>query len=204
MLDVYVKDKYGLGMRQFFDRENPHAQQMLTARLLEIGRQGVYNFSSQDKKRLLRQYIESVNRYGVSCYVNACANQKLRSYVLTSARRLKAVAPGPLARWQQTLASADGKHAAPPLPAPPKKESPHFMSLLDKVRIVSKEEFEHRLSKVQWDWSWMIWFAALAAFLGAFYPHFARRMSFWSYDPADFSRMIRSAGNNRRDEGPYS
>jgi cobaltochelatase CobN len=34
--DVYVTDKHGLDLEQFFEQENPHARQGLLARLLEV------------------------------------------------------------------------------------------------------------------------------------------------------------------------
>src|SRR5262245_43456041 len=47
VLDVFVKDKYQLGLRKFFETENPHARQTVLARLLEIDRQRIQTFSKQ-------------------------------------------------------------------------------------------------------------------------------------------------------------
>jgi hypothetical protein len=68
------------------------AQQMLTARLLEIDSQGVYHFSEGDRRSLLRNFIESVNSHGVSCYANDCANRNL--VTLVSQERLSSRSGG--------------------------------------------------------------------------------------------------------------
>jgi cobaltochelatase CobN len=41
-LDSYIHDKRNLGLDEWFREQNPHARQMLAARLIEIDRQGVY------------------------------------------------------------------------------------------------------------------------------------------------------------------
>ena len=97
MFEVYLKDKHKLGLAEFFEKENPHAQQMVAARLLEVDRQGVYRFSGADRRMLLAAYIRSVNRQGASCYVNACDNPRLARYIQTAARDLAAATPEDLA-----------------------------------------------------------------------------------------------------------
>ncbi|HWW84017.1 MAG TPA: cobaltochelatase subunit CobN, partial [Vicinamibacterales bacterium] len=47
VLDVFVKDKYGLGLRKFFESQNPHARQTVLARLLDIDRQGIYQLGAR-------------------------------------------------------------------------------------------------------------------------------------------------------------
>ena len=42
--DVYVADKNGLEMDKFFEQANPHARQVMMARMLEVDRQGSYKF----------------------------------------------------------------------------------------------------------------------------------------------------------------
>jgi cobaltochelatase CobN len=84
--DVYVADRHKLGMQTFFQRENPHAEQMLVARLLEVDRQGVYTFTATERRELLRRYVESVNRDGISCAANTCGNRELLSHIQRQAR----------------------------------------------------------------------------------------------------------------------
>ena len=100
-LDTYIKDKRNLGLERWFTEANPHARQMLAARLIEIDRQGVYRFDEDDRRTLVAAYVESVKQSGVSCYVNACANRNLIRYVAATARELSAV-PVSDVRWYET------------------------------------------------------------------------------------------------------
>jgi len=99
-LDTYIKDKRNLGLDRWFASANPHARQMLAARLIEIDRQGVYRFNESDRRALVAAYVESVNRSGVSCYVNACANRNLIRYVAVTARDLKAASAADLGSFE--------------------------------------------------------------------------------------------------------
>jgi cobaltochelatase CobN len=195
MFDVYVKDKNKLGLKEFFDTQNPYAQQMLTARLLELDRQGVYHFSEGDRRSLLRTFIESVNSHGVSCYANACANRNLRSYILNHSRESAAVAPSQLQKWLKTVRKAAGESAmvrqSPPIGKPANIRM--LPSLLSKVRVVSREEFERKFRPAQWDGNWAYWFTSIL--FGGLYALIARRRRFWSFDPAVFHDRINGAGD---------
>jgi cobaltochelatase CobN len=56
VMDVYVKDKYGLGLRAFFAQENPDARHALLERLLDVDRQGIHRFSAADRSMLQTEY----------------------------------------------------------------------------------------------------------------------------------------------------
>lgn len=79
--DVYVADKLGMGMDAFFRTANPHAQQGILARLLEVDRQGSYRFTDAERRELLRQYAESTRRDGLSCTANTCGNPVLMAHI---------------------------------------------------------------------------------------------------------------------------
>lgn len=105
-LDTYIKDKRNLGLDRWFDTANPHARQMLAARLIEIDRQGVYRFSEDDRRTLVAAYVQSVKQSGVSCYVNACANRNLIRYVAMAARDLKAVSASDVRSYETAVRAA--------------------------------------------------------------------------------------------------
>jgi cobaltochelatase CobN len=88
MYDVYVADEYGLGLNAFFDKANPAAKQAIVARLLEIDRQGTYQFSAPDKAALVKEYVRLVTHYGVACSANVCGNPRLQSAVMRDAARM--------------------------------------------------------------------------------------------------------------------
>lgn len=137
--DVYVADKLGLGMDDFFRKANPHAQQGILARLLEVDRQGSYRFSEAERAELLRRYAASVGRDGLSCTANTCGNPVLMAHIARAGRdaqvnldALRAlgrqladamVAPGPLAKPADVEPPRAGKASAP-TPAPATPSSP--------------------------------------------------------------------------------
>ncbi|PWU02390.1 MAG: hypothetical protein C5B51_20820 [Terriglobia bacterium] len=92
VMDVFVNDKYKLGLRRFFQSQNPHARQTLVARLLEVDRQKIYRFSDADRKQLLSEYASSVTRDGAACNAQVCGNAVLRRYVAQELRKTGAAA----------------------------------------------------------------------------------------------------------------
>ncbi len=113
--DVYVADKHGLELEKFFEKENPHVRQMMLARMLEVDRQGVHKFSDADRARLVREYVTSVNRVGVSCSANTCGNAKLLDYVRTEAPLISGLGQMELQKYMQTVTRATtGRPASQP------------------------------------------------------------------------------------------
>ena len=79
--DVYVQDKYDLGLNEFFDSNNPYAQQSITARMLETIRKGYWDPSEDVKSTLAETYQKSVEEYGVTCCHHTCGNLLLQDYM---------------------------------------------------------------------------------------------------------------------------
>ncbi|MBW1947843.1 MAG: cobaltochelatase subunit CobN, partial [Deltaproteobacteria bacterium] len=65
--DVYIEDKYGLDLKEFFDKNNPWAQQSISARMLEADRKGYWKAPEEMKKSLARTYALNVIEKGVAC-----------------------------------------------------------------------------------------------------------------------------------------
>lgn len=86
VMDVFVKDTYQLGLERFFKEQNPHARQTVLARLLEVDRQRIQQFSPQDRKMLLVEFARSVAVDGAACNAQVCGNTILRQHV---AQRLR-------------------------------------------------------------------------------------------------------------------
>lgn len=103
--EVYVEDRLGLGLKEFFSKENPHARQYLLARLLEVDRQGSHRFTEAQRTRLVREYLESVLRSGVACSANTCGNRTLQRWIAAEARSFvsPAQARAFLARFEQAF-----------------------------------------------------------------------------------------------------
>jgi cobaltochelatase CobN len=106
--DVLVADKHGLGLDEFFKRTNPHAQQSILARMLEVDRQGSYAFSDEDRSNLVRMYVESVARFGVSCSANTCGNLEVHRYVGQQSGLVPGLGQQQLQQFGERLAHATG------------------------------------------------------------------------------------------------
>ncbi|NAT10820.1 protoporphyrin IX magnesium chelatase, partial [ANME-1 cluster archaeon AG-394-G06] len=78
--DIYVQDKYNLGMKEFFNSNNPYAQQSMTVRMLEAIRKGYWSPSDDVKTALAEAYQKSVDEYGVTCCHHTCGNPLLQDY----------------------------------------------------------------------------------------------------------------------------
>ena len=81
MYDVYIQDKYNLGMEEFFNENNPWAQQSMLARMLESTRKGYWDASEDIIETLTAKYVESVAENGVTCCHHTCGNPTLDEYV---------------------------------------------------------------------------------------------------------------------------
>ena len=85
--DVYVMDKYELGLEEWFDKENPWARQSMNARMLEATRkvdgEGNLYWDASDEivQNLVKEYVESVIENGATCCHHTCGNPMLDSYI---------------------------------------------------------------------------------------------------------------------------
>lgn len=79
--NVYVKDKYHLGTKEFFDKQNPAALMEMTAVMMESARKGMWKATPQQLKEIAKLHTETVNKYKPSCSGFVCDNAKLRNYI---------------------------------------------------------------------------------------------------------------------------
>ena len=81
MYEVYIQDKYDLGMKEFFNENNPWARQSMLARMLEAVRKDYWDASDEVIQALTAEYAESVAENGVTCCHHTCGNPTLDDYV---------------------------------------------------------------------------------------------------------------------------
>lgn len=79
--NVYVKDKYHLGTKEFFDKQNPAALMEMTAVMMESARKGMWKATPQQLKDIAKLHTETVNKYKPSCSGFVCDNAKLCNYI---------------------------------------------------------------------------------------------------------------------------
>jgi cobaltochelatase CobN len=105
---VYVEDKHNLGMQQFFENNSPFAYQDITARMIETVRKGHWKADAATKKKLIEEYVGSVNRHGVGCAEHTCGNAKLQKFVMEQGRAMGVPVPA-LAGFQKAMEQATGQ-----------------------------------------------------------------------------------------------
>lgn len=177
MYDVYVADEYKLGMQQFFDKSNPAARQQIVARLLEVDRQGTYQFSAADRRKLVMEYVRLVSKNGVACSANVCGNRKLQQAVLREAKNLAqdSSALSDVKEFDRQFREAFRPQPSPQTsgtkPVPRIKQSKSLTDIL-KVRVMSMEEFAHRTRRYVEEHAWTL----LGAFSGSLFLGFLSAM----------------------------
>ena len=81
---VYVDDSLDVGMDGFFDRYNPHAQQVLLGNLLGAASRGQWEASTADKAQVAARLARSVAAHGIACEANMCRNPALTRLIAES------------------------------------------------------------------------------------------------------------------------
>jgi len=84
--DVYVEDKHHLDMKDFFEQKSPYAYQDMAGRMVETVRKGYWDADPATKKKLLAEYIDSVNQHGASGAEVTTGNARLSKYVIDQAK----------------------------------------------------------------------------------------------------------------------
>ncbi|WP_245695137.1 cobaltochelatase subunit CobN [Desulforhopalus singaporensis] len=82
VFEVYVEDKYGMELKEFFNEHSPWAYQSLTARMLETVRKGYWHPDEKVTKKLAAEYAVSVVEKGVACCDHTCNNPMLNQMVV--------------------------------------------------------------------------------------------------------------------------
>ncbi|MCD6527620.1 MAG: cobaltochelatase subunit CobN [Desulfuromonas sp.] len=80
--EVYVEDKYGQELKEFFNKNNPWAYQSLTARMLEAVRKDYWQAEEKVTQKLAVEYAVSMVEKGVACCDHTCNNPALNQMVV--------------------------------------------------------------------------------------------------------------------------
>ena len=72
----------------------------MTARMEETIRKGYWKADAATEKKLLQEYLASVNQHGVGCAEHTCGNPRLSKYVMERARELGIPTPVIDGFWQ--------------------------------------------------------------------------------------------------------
>lgn len=81
LYNTYVKDDKNLGIRAFFEQNNPAALQEITAVMMETIRKGMWKASSEQRKTIAELHAQEVEKFGAGCSSFVCDNAKLRDHI---------------------------------------------------------------------------------------------------------------------------
>ncbi len=107
--DVYIEDKYGLDLKEFFDKNNPWALQSIAARMLEADRKKYWKAPEEMKKKLARTYALNVMEKGVACCEHTCNNPMLQQFVANIISLYGLLTPQQLDQFKMVIAKATGR-----------------------------------------------------------------------------------------------
>ena len=107
--EVYIRDKYDLGLKEFFNEHNPWAMQSMAARMLEADRKNYWKAPEEVKKDLAKVYALNVIEQGVACCEHTCNNPMLQKFVTNIISLYGLLTPKQLEQFKMTIAKAVGK-----------------------------------------------------------------------------------------------
>ena len=79
--NVYVKDKFDLGVKEFFEKQNPATMQEITAVMLETVRKGYWKATDEQIRDIVAEHTRSVKQFSPSCSGFVCDNAKLKDFI---------------------------------------------------------------------------------------------------------------------------
>lgn len=89
--NIYVKDKFGLGLQAYFEKQNPAALEEITAVMMETARKGMWKASEQQLADIVQLHTQLIAKYKPSCSGFVCDNAKLRDFIASKTDAASAV-----------------------------------------------------------------------------------------------------------------
>lgn len=89
--NIYVKDKFGLGLQAYFEKQNPAALEEITAVMMETARKGMWKASEQQLADIAQLHTQLIAKYKPSCSGFVCDNAKFRDFIASKTDAASAV-----------------------------------------------------------------------------------------------------------------
>jgi cobaltochelatase CobN len=141
--ESYVKDRYKLGMRQWFEKSNPTALAQIAERMLEAIRKDYWQADEQTKRELVEVYQEIARKHDVHT-----SNQTFKAYVAELAAGFGLGQPMgavPKAAPQATTSAV----APPPKPRPTPPD-------VVRGQQLKETPMQQRIEQILWAYAWLL------------------------------------------------
>ncbi|MDT3679050.1 MAG: cobaltochelatase subunit CobN [Burkholderiaceae bacterium] len=160
--EIYVKDRYRLGIREWFEAANPAALAQITERMLEAIRKGYWRADEATERELVQAWQEIAQRHDVHT-----ANETFVAHVQALAQGYGLDgAQAPQSAPELAQASPPPAAIAPPTPTQPTESAPE--TPLERVRGQELREVpREEPTETPVAWTYAAWIALIVA-AGAF------------------------------------
>lgn len=95
--EVYVRDRFDLGLRGYFEWQNPAALEEMTAVMMETARKGMWRASDEQLRQLAELHTRLVEKHGPLCSGFVCDNALLRRFIASKS------APDAARRYEESV-----------------------------------------------------------------------------------------------------
>lgn len=107
--EIYVQDKFELGLNKFFGRHSEWAYQSMTGRMLEAIRKNYWTPDLKTKQSIASEYARSVIRQGMACCDHTCNNPLLNQMVISLISMPGILSPEMTMKFRIAVEQAGGK-----------------------------------------------------------------------------------------------
>jgi cobaltochelatase CobN len=112
MHEVWLEDRYELGLEKFFREHSPHAREAIAGRLLEVARKGYWSPDRETLDELTTIFVESIAEHGVACDTLTCDNPELQTFIQGIAETTQGLDPSLVSEWIKQVETATQKPLA--------------------------------------------------------------------------------------------
>lgn len=105
---IYVEDKYGMKLNEFFEKHSPHALQSITARIMEVERKEYQKLDEKLLQKVAADYVASVVTKGMACCEHTCNNIALNQFAANILSIPGLVSPSTMLKFQNQVKLTTG------------------------------------------------------------------------------------------------
>lgn len=131
MNEVFIKDKFDLGMKDFFEKENPFAKQTILSTMIGAAEKGYWEADKETIEGMSKALAESVAKNGAGCSSVICNTTTIQKFAVNS---LQAI-PGGSALAQAYLNGISTQTTPVPSVVSSSMDAPLVTSVREKASV---------------------------------------------------------------------